>query len=299
MAKLPHLKSTKYLLDQRIISKDYGREYLGMSQLGEECTRKLWYNFHFATKRIIFARTDRIFNIGHLFEAVAIADLKAVGLEVYKYVDGEKVELTGAIDEDQETLLGFCGHESGHTDGRICGFPEFPNEEMNLELKTMKAEHFIAIKKKGLINSDTIYYEQVQKYMRESKVKKSFFMAVNKNTSEYYTEFVDYDSGTGDDLARKARDIILSDKPPPQAYPDGFFKCVYRCQNYKICHGDFEPEQNCRTCKFSTIDVGGKWMCENNAAKDFLSDGQCEDDYSLSVEEQKKGCMFYKKGWGL
>lgn len=297
MAKLPSLNTTKSRLDRRRTPAEFGRTYLGMSTLGDPCARKLWYGFHWASKKFIRARTERIFDVGHAFEAIAIADLKAIGVEVYKIENGVKTELTG-IKEDQETLLGFCGHESGHSDGRAMGFIEYPTEEMLLELKTMKESYFNTLKKKGVQETFPTYYAQVQRYMREKKLKRCAFMAINKNTCEYYIEFFEYDKGVADDLARKGREIIMSDKPPEKEYIAGYFKC-FQCDHPKVCHYDHDPAMNCRTCNFSNIENNGVWVCTNRRHIDEVSKGQCEGDYELNEKEQRKGCDQWKKGWGL
>jgi len=297
MVALTLHNTTKKLLDNRRIAKKYGRGYLGMSSLGDECNRKLWYGFHFVSKQFISARTQRIFDLGHKFESIIIAELKEVGIQIYAIKDGQKIELTG-IDDDQETLLGCFGHESGHTDGRGIGFPEFPKLECLVEFKSMNAASFASVKKYGYQESHPVYYAQTQRYMREKKLTKVSFICINKNNSEYHIEFADYDKSVADDLARKGRTIIMSDAPPPKAYPEGYFKC-FNCDHNKVCHLGFDPEKNCRTCDFVDIADNGEWHCGNNAAKDMLSLGKCEDEYNLSLDEQKAGCVFYKKGWSL
>lgn len=298
MAKLPNKNTTKSRLDRRIVEKSYGRPYLGMSGLGEECRRRLWYGFHWVSMNSVPARVTRIFNLGHSFEEIAISELKAIGIEVYKIEDGKKVEMTGALIEDQEELLGFHQHEAGHTDGRCKGFVEYPTEEMLLEMKSMKEQYFIKLKELGVQVAQPKYYAQTQRYMREKKLRMCFFLCINKNTSEYYAEFVLFDKSVADDLARKGRDIILSDEPLPKEYIEGYYKCL-QCPQNKVCHYDFEPAKNCRTCDFSNIEPQGVWSCSNRKHIDEMSDGQCEDDYALSVAEQRVGCDNWKKGWGL
>lgn len=296
MAKLPFRDTTKFYLDNKISTPEYGRGYLGMSSIGEECARKLWYGFHFASKRKFKNRTKRIFSVGHLFEEIAIKELKSIGCEVYKIENGKKVELTGAYDEDQETLMGFFGHVSGHSDGRIKGVIEFPNLEMLLELKTMKDDKFNAVKKKGVVEAFPIYYAQTQRYMSEKKLTKTFFLAINKNTCEYHVEFIDSDPAFAKELKRKESEIIMSDRPPAKAYPEGYWKC-FNCDNKNVCHNGYDPELNCRTCKFVDIAPKGEWHCSN---KDHNRDKKYfKDDYVLTLEEQKLGCKFYKKGWNL
>jgi hypothetical protein len=314
MAKLPNRNTTKGLMDRRLMAREFGRPYLGMSGTGVACLAQRWFDFHWVSKKYIPARTQRIFDVGHSFEKIAIADLKAVGVKVFKMENGKRVEMTGALEEDQETLMGFFGHVSGHSDGRAEGFIEFPDIEMLLELKTMKEQYFILLKKNGVRESQPVYYAQIQRYMREKKLKKCFFLAINKNTCEYYTEFIDFDKGFAEDLVRRENSIIMSDSPMQKEYIEGYYKC-FNCNHNKICHQGAEPEMNCRTCKFSNIETEGRWSCENKKSiraraitLDFedhsmFEDGnmqlEFDDNYFLSTDEQKVGCDFYVKGWGL
>lgn len=282
---LPNRNNTLGRLNNLRKTKDYPRPYLGMSGLGDECWAKLWYSFHWVAMKNIRPRYERIFSLGKQFEAIAIADLKQTGVFVYRWENGKKIELTGAYDEDQETLIGFAGHESGHTDGRGIGFVEWPEEECGCEFKSMNKDAFAKLKKFGLLEANPTYYGQTQRYMLAQGIQKTFFMAICKDNSSYYIEWVYLDKSFAQDLARKARNIIMSDRPMDKAYLDGFWKC-FNCDNEKVCHGGVEPEKNCRTCNFSDIEEGGEWSCQKTRKV-------------LTLDEQKAGCQKYAKGWNL
>jgi len=298
MPKIPNRNTTKGLLDNLRVTKEYPRPYLGMSGLGNECAALLWFDFHWCSKKIIRPRLQRIFDLGKKFEEIAIANLKEIGVSVYRWENGKKVELTGAYDEDQETLIGFAGHESGHTDGRAMGFVEFPDQELGCEFKSMNDAAFEKIKKVGLQEANPTYYGQTQRYMKAQEIKVTYFLAINKNNGAYYQEFVYFDKATANDLSRKAKDIILSDKPMPRAYPDGFWKC-FNCSHKSICHGDKQPAANCRTCAFSNIEDNGGWSCENKQNIKQVTGSFKNESINLSLDAQKEGCKFYQKGWGL
>lgn len=262
------------------------RGYLGMSGLGEPCWRKLWYGFHWVTFSNHSARTERIFNIGHLFESMAIEDLKKVGVDVFRVdEDGDRVELHGHKGEEQEGMIGFAGHVRGHNDGRVIGLPEMPNTECLLELKTMKDDKFKAVVKHGVEKSNPTYYGQMQRYMHGLDLKWAFFLSINKNTCEYYSEFVEYDYEFASELVRKERVIIMSDEPPEKLYASSNYNCNW-CNHYGACHAGVIPEKNCRTCDNSDIEDDGKWSCTLN-------------NKNITTEEQIKGCDDWKIGWGL
>lgn len=287
MPKLPKKIGTMYAVD----AEEYGgnpRPYLGMSSIGKACWRQLWYSFHWAVMSKHKGRTQRIFDIGHLFEEMAISDLKKQGCFVYRVdKDGKQIELTGNKDEEQEEIVGFAGHAKGHPDGRIYGLAEYPKKNLLLELKTMNNENFLKFRKLKVQFSHPVYYDQTQKYMLELGLEVAFFLAINKDNCAYWWEFVHLDRGHAEELRRKERVIIMSDEPPERAFGPGDYGCNF-CDKYDVCHLNGEPEENCRTCEYSDIEDGGKWSCTNPI-----------DPRDLSTEDQRKGCSHWEKGWGL
>lgn len=293
MAKLIRRASTL----AKINAKQYGgqpRPYLGMSGCGEPCLRKRYYGFHWVAAGLHQARTQRIFSIGHLFEKILIEDLKAVGCEVYKVIDGKEYPMTGDVEEQQEEYIDHTGHMKGHPDGRVRGLLEAPKTEHKLEIKTMAAKYWEDVKKRGVQLAHPMYYAQMQRYMGEAKLERALFCAVNKNTCHYYFERIEFDKKVYDDLVRADLSVIFTDAPPPKHYPEGHYKCradgdmeIGFCKYGNVCHLDQDPMINCRTCDYSDMEDGGKWSCQK------------QKDKVLTVQEQRDGCKKYKKGWGL
>jgi len=290
MAKIIRKLSTRDAMDRPDKMRPHGRGYLGMSRAGAECIKSEWYGLHWASPQRISKRIQRIFDIGHMFEQIAIKNLKSVGCEVYRLdKKGNRIELTGAPGEKQEEIKGITGHEGGHPDGRVIGILEAPKTEHTLELKTMMEKYFIPLVKSGVEKAFPMYYDQVQRYMLGMRTKRTYFLGINKNTCEYYAERIELDEGYAQDLARKQVIIVTSTEPPPRGYPEGFYKCV-NCDDRDVCDGDKEPQKNCRTCDFSDMQNKGVWVCENKKSKLYGK---------LTLDEQKVGCKKYKKGWGL
>lgn len=286
MVAIPKRNKTIELINDIEYGGAPKRGYLGMSGIGEPCWRKLWYGFHFTTVSSHSARTERIFNIGHLFESIAIEDLKKVGAFVFRVdEDGIRVELTGEVGETQEEMTGFAGHVKGHNDGRVIGLAEMPGVECLLELKTMKDDKFRAVAKHGVEKSNPGYYAQMQRYMHALDLKFAYFLSINKNTCEYYSEFVEYDFEFASELERKERVIIMSEEPPEKAYSSSNYNCNW-CPHYAVCHAGAEPSRNCRTCDNSDIEDDGKWTCTLK-------------NKEITLEEQINGCDEWEKGWGL
>lgn len=295
MAKIPKRERSIDEIDKINYGLGVPRGYLGMSGIGASCWRKLWYSLHFINRTGCTARTQRIFDIGHLFEKIAIDDLKKIGCFVFRVdSDGNQCEMTGEVGEEQEELVGFAGHAKGHPDGRIIGLREMPRIECLLELKTMNDDKFQSFKKSGIQIANNTYYCQTQIYMRRMKLTMCFFLAINKNTCEYHQEFIEYDESFAAELERKEKVIIISDAPPERAYPSNHYLCNW-CDFYGQCHANEKPDKNCRTCAHSDMEDDGKWSC--SSAKH--NDGVCEDEYELTVEEQVIGCEYWEKGWDL
>jgi hypothetical protein len=286
MAKIPKRFGPVVEIDNFIDEKkEKTRGYLGMSGIGGECWRKIWYGWHFATKKNFSQRTKRIFAMGHLFEKIAIDDLTKIGCEVYKIVDGKKLPLTGEVGEEQEEIVGFAGHSKGHPDGRIKGISFMPDIEMLLELKTMNDKRFNTFLSLGVQKSDPVYYGQVQKYMFKMGLQYCYFLAINKNDCHYADEIIEIDYSFAEDLERKEKVIILSDEPPERAYSSNNFNCNF-CNHYAVCHSRVAPEKNCRTCEHSDIEDGGVWSCGKH-------------NINLDIEKQLEGCSDHLTGWGM
>ena len=274
-----------------IAELDYGgnnRTYLGMSQIGEECSAKLWLGFHWANfGKKHSAKMERTFEIGHEFEKIIIKQLKDAGMEVFRVLeDGTEVEHFGYKDEEQEEFIGGFGHAKGHNDGRIRGVIEAPKTDHLLEIKTMKEEYFKKLVKQGLKKYHPIYYAQTQRYMREMKLTRTLFIALNKNTSELHIERIEFDKGFAEDLVRKEQSIIMSDAMPERAYEEGFYKCGF-CDQAGVCRGINNPSVTCRTCDFVDIEMDGVWSCQKQKGK------------NLTPEEQRKACDKYQLGWNI
>jgi len=287
MAKIIRKVSTRRIIDNRESEERYGNFTIGFGSIGKECARELYYGLHWVKKGTITAKTQRIFDVGHMFEAMAIKDLKDIGIDVFKRIDGEKIPMTGERNESQEKLVGLTGHSKGKPDGRCLGVMEAPLTEHLLELKTMNQKNYDAVLKSGVYAANKVYFAQVQRCMKEMDLTRCLFMAINKNTCEYYIERIYFDPAYAKDLVRKEISIITTDEPPVKAFPKGHYKCDW-CNQKKICDLDIEPEMNCRTCEFSDMENGGLWSC-NVAKKQKI----------LSIDDQMAGCKKYKKGWGL
>ena len=249
------------------------RSYLGMSIMGNECDRALWYAFRWAhPPENLDGRKLRLFETGHREEARMLDDLEQAGVRV------ERVDpATG----EQWALSALGGHFRGHMDGQGEGFLEAPKTRHVLEFKTHNEKSFKALVKDGVQKSKPGHYAQMQLYMHFSGLSRAFYMAVNKNTDEIHTERIEYDGQAAIVLVARAERIIQSAEPPAKLHDDPASKmawvCNY-CPAFAQCHGGQFAPRSCRTCIHSTP-VDGGWHCEHHGA--------------LDAEAQRKGCSLH------
>jgi len=240
------------------------RGYLGYSSSGEPCLRKLWYSFRWASEDLINKQTKRIFDLGHTLEAEIKKDLIAHGF---------------TITDEQLFVEGCYGHAKGHIDGIIC----LPNssEKMLLEIKTSNTLAWSAIVKRSVEKEKPAHYLQMQAYMGKLDLRFGLYVCCNKNTSEYYTEIVEFDALCFNDIDRKFNSVLMSEFPPDKIGDRDYYSCQW-CTHKAVCHEQSVPSVNCRTCQFVSIEMNGEWKCgkTNNL---------------LSEDEQRIGCNKYKR----
>lgn len=243
------------------------RPYLGMSMLAHPCERYLWYTFRWCYQSFISYRMQRLFNRGHDEEEKVIQLLKDVGIHVY----GE-----------QDEAVDCFGHVKGHRDGACKNVIEAPKTDHLLEIKTMNDTYFKNIVKVGLLNAKPVYYGQCYMYMYEFNLKRTLFIAVNKNDDNIYIERLRFEDNytLPKMLLEKAESIILSEFPPDKKYKPTWYECKY-CDAKDICHFSHPVEINCRTCQQLDLMKEGLWSCNFH--------GQLR-----STEEQRVACPSYE-----
>ncbi len=289
MAIIPvNKKTTEYQIE----SKLYGgnpRNYLGMSGIGNECLRAQWFSWRWATKSKVIARVNRILNRGHSEEASVIKDLTSIGVQVFRRTSGKIVTLTGKIGEKQETLHGFENHAKGHPDGRLLGVIESPKTEHLLEIKTMKDSKFEQLCKattvhdygEGIRKTFLGYFGQVTRYMDKMKLKRTLFVATNKDTQARKYIRIKLDKTYAMVLREREENIVTSEQVPVKRFTPDNYKCTW-CNHHQMCHYNKAPERNCRTCIRVDVLPDGKWNCSIK-------------DKRISTAKQLKACSNYKR----
>ena len=240
------------------------RGYLGASIIGHECGRNLWYGFRHCGQGSFDGRMYRLFETGDLAEDRFLAELKAIGCEVY------------GTDPQTGRQFGFtalAGHFGGHMDGAGQGFPEAPTAWHVLEFKTHNARSFATLRIKGVKLAKPMHYAQMQVYMHLSGMRRAMYMAVNKDTDEIYSERVKYCKAEAEALMARAERIVTATRPPERITdsPDDF-RCRF-CSHKALCHGSTPPEPavpcelSCRNCVHATPELdtdSGRWSCSKH-----------------------------------
>jgi len=242
MALIPKTESIADALNNRIITEGL-RPYLGLSQIGHSCHRYLQYCHYWAFESSYSSRIKRLFDVGHSAEEVMIADLTSVGI---------------TVENQQQSIVATGGHWKGHTDGT--GFN--CDGKFLVEFKTHNDKSFKDLKKNKVKKAKPVHYGQCQAYMGYLNLDKCLYMATNKNDSEYYIEWIEFDLDYFSDSRRKEAEIIMSDVLLPKIGTGQatWFECKM-CDARHVCHKGKKPLKTCRSCKHVDVLDEGRWAC--------------------------------------
>ena len=258
--------------------QDDWRDHLGASLIGRECSRELWYSFHWATRKRFDGRMLRLFNRGHLEEPRMIAMLLTIGCKVWQVDEQGK----------QFRIDGHRGHFRGSLDGVALGILEAPDQPVLVEFKTHGEKSFLKLVAEGVMKAKWEHFIQMQIYMGKNSLQLALYMAVNKNTDDLHAELVQFDQREYDRALARSVAIIEAVEPPPKINPSpGFFKCKF-CDHYKVCHLGTAPAVTCRSCVHAHVDDDGRWRCSEP-----MADAAFGDNIDLDREAQRRACPSY------
>lgn len=269
----PTLSEIDRLIEE-ISKEERPRPYLGMSSIGESCSRKLWYRFRFVDKEIFNADTLKRFEDGHRTETLIIDRLKL----------SDKLTVIDVVDGKQIGFVEHNGHYKGHLDGKILGILQAPKTWHVLEIKCCSDKKIAELKKaitdvgekEALRKWNPVYYAQAQEYMRHTKYERHYLIAATPGGRDWISVRTNVDVEFGIRLKQKAKRIIESHEPLDKIGKSDFFECRM-CSFKDICHEDKQPLRNCRTCLHSTPIENGEWHCNRYGKK-------------LTLDEQIEGC---------
>ncbi len=223
------------LLDAALAAERHAqppRDYLGASRIGEPCSRRLAFEVMAVPVdqgREFDGRALRIFEAGHVFEALSIRWLRAAGFDLR----------TERRDGGQFGFSTANGRIRGHIDGVIVAGPDIGIGWPALwEHKALNARSWEDLIKKGVKDSKPLYHAQVQIYMAYLDVPVTLFTALNKNTQELLHEVVRFDPAEAQGLSDKAVAVLQAvdagDLPPRITATPDFYLCRF-CDYGRRC----------------------------------------------------------------
>ncbi len=212
-------------IDAYYVQKNVPRSRLGLSQIGEDCKRVLWYRHRGLEPTQPDGRILRLFELGNILEDHIVHNLLMIGISVY---DWQEV----VTFEDGDTIL------TGHTDGRCINVPGAEKTEHLLEIKTAGDKSFKALLKAGSYEKWSPKYSmQIQAYLLGLNLTRCLVVVYNKNTSDLYTERININKPM---IAEKLVDvfnIIKSEEPPDRiSNSPSWYQCRW-CNFKEVCHG--------------------------------------------------------------
>ena len=248
------------------------RNHLGASEMGEACSRKLWYKFRHVKKEIHEGRVRRLFQVGHEAEPRFKMYLEGIGFTVYDRADNM----------EQFHISAHNGHYGGSLDG-IAKHPEYG--EFLLEFKTNgTGAGYNNVGIHGVKNTKPKHFAQMSQYGLHYKLKYALYLIENKNDSDITVQIVELDWNIGEEMQKKAGDIIHSQVPPPKiSLNDAFWECKI-CSFVDVCHHGESVEVNCRSCKYAEPANEGNWKCNlfnANIPSEFVAKG-CDKHVSIN-----------------
>lgn len=241
---------------------------LGSSFIGNECLRQIWLDWRGFARESFSGRMLRLFQTGHWQEDRVVQDLRDAGFSVWNVN-----EETGA----QFEFTDETGHFITKMDGVMKGVPSRESQPHVLEVKTHNDKSFKDLLKKGVQETKPLHYAQVQITMALSGLRRTIYVALNKNDEQYEIFRIKEDKTEQAKLRKKITTLVEARLRPAGISDDGSsFGCKF-CGMKDVCTNKVAPLKNCRTCRMCTPGMEGKWVCEMNRE-------------TLPIQKQKTGC---------
>ena len=241
MVKLPDLTKDPTLTaaEEAAIeaaSREEPRAYLGMSSLGDECERRLWYKFHRPAPQRHPARTLFAFADGHLSEDVIIARLRLVSGVTLLNIDPDTGKQFGLSD--------FDGKLKGHMDGVILGLLQAPSTWHVFEAKCTNEKSFAKLlklkeekgEKEALLAWNPVYWSQAQLYMGYADLTRHYTVICTPGARDWTSVRTEFNLEGFIRLKEKARRIIEAPYPLARISNDPAWYVCKWCDHHAQCH---------------------------------------------------------------
>jgi len=324
MAKLPEQKKFDLTLEkidealERKKALEKPRHYLGMSEIGEECWRKLFYSFRNAEKKEWKALGVKATEDGFLQEDLMALRLRMLpSIELHTNNSNTINNVLGSritSDEDKKDQIGFTillNHFCGHVDGIIRGIIEAPltwHVWENKSVNETKFNKLIKIReekeeKQALVEWDIIYYAQSQIYMHCAELERHFLTVCLPGSRDYISIRTEYNRKYAESIIEKARVIIFDNWNISAKLSEDreFYKCKW-CEFQKICHDKEFPLVHCKTCRYSEPIENGQRKCllKEEIIDESKLNIECKNHIynpaliqAKLIEHQQDGCLYF------
>lgn len=245
MVAIPKSNRLKDIIELQLIEEEL-RPYIGMSDLGHKCQRKIWYDFRWAYIPKFTPRQLRIFERGDMEEQRVISTLIENDMEVISI---------------QDEIVDETGHIKGHIDGLVCNVPGAEKTKHLLEIKTMNDKRFNEYaKQENLETTNFPYYVQINQYMGRLGLSRCLFIVTNKNNEERIYSRIHFDKDNFTEYKEIGFDILTAEYPPKRIGSRVWYECKF-CNAKQICHFNESIEKSCRSCLHVSIEQNGAWHC--------------------------------------
>lgn len=289
MATLPQPQDpTLAAIDAAIVAKEsantHARGYLGMSSIGDECERRLWYGFRWAHGSDWTADVLKRFEDGHRGEALMADRLRMLArLELHTETNGE-----------QFGFQDHGGHFRGHMDGALRGLIQAPvtwhvwEHKVSTTAPKLEASKLKHGEKGALQDWSPRYYAQAQVYMHYSGMTRHYLTADTPGGRESFAVRTDYNKADAERLVTRALRIIQAPEPPTGVSESPSWWQCKSCAARHVCHRGENFRVNCRTCIHATAELDGdaRWSCALHGA-------------NIPLDAQAVGCPEHRVVPGL
>ncbi len=97
-------------------------------------------------------------------------------------------------------------------------------------------------------------------------------------------ELIPFNNDVAEEFFDRGDKIVFTNVAPAKINESpGWFECKF-CDMKGNCHGKDAPEVNCRTCRYSTPQQDGNWICEEDNIP-----------WILTKENQLSACSKWEK----
>lgn len=232
--------------------KEYPRSYLGASEIGDPCARKLWLKFHnYVEPEQFDARMHRLFFRGKREEPVLESLLESIGFKIV------------------QSCLDQAGFKDGFFSGHGDGIYEYNGERVAIEMKTHSLKQFNTLERGQLRHTHEKHYAQCVVYQHKFECAYALYVAVCKDDDRIFVDVIPPNIEHYKEYRDKAEYITTTDKPPERiASKLSDYRCKM-CHAQDVCWGLQIPRVSCRNCTSAEKEpLNGKFSCDRQKQLD-------------------------------